>query len=120
VGSEIRGHEASVKILSTLGVGGREGVLVGCPERGSYRRGGERQDVAEVLRVAGGHVDDGRVYGHALACCGLRAAAADRTDVERDLVAAPSFVARSAEHVAGQGEQEGVVVQAGARRALQV
>jgi hypothetical protein len=82
-------------------------VLIGSPERG-----GAGQELAEVLRVARGHGDDGRFDRHELASCWLRAAATDTADAERDLVAAAPLVAWPAENVAGHREQDGVVVQA--------
>jgi hypothetical protein len=82
-------------------------ILIGGPKRGSLR-----QELAEVLRVARGHGDDGRFDRHELAYCWLRAAATDTSDAERDLVAAAPLVAWPAENVAGHREQDGVVVQA--------
>jgi hypothetical protein len=87
---------------------------MGCPERGSAGR-----ELAEMLVVAGGHGDDRRLDRHELAGRQLRAAATDAADAERNLVAAAPFVTRPAEHVTRHRQQDGIVVQAAARDALQ-
>ena len=73
-----------------------------------------------MLRVTRRHVDDRCVDRHGLACRELLTAAANSAYVEGDLVAAAPLVARAAEDVTSQSEQQSVVVQAPPRRALQV
>ncbi len=84
---------------------------------GGARPSRTRQELTEVLGVARRHGDHRAVDRQELTRRRLRASAKRAADAERDLMAAAPLIARPAEHLTGHGEQDGVVVQPGARQA---
>jgi hypothetical protein len=67
--------------------------------------------VTQVLRIAGGHFDDLRADFDLLAAPLLPTTAARFAHTKRNLVVRAAIVRRTAENVAGQGEQRPIVVE---------